>query len=408
MNIRSVTAFMDVSYPLDPEAIARLGQVLRGVRGALAGAGFTVQTTRLATQPFPVALGEAGPDKAVELAKDLAAIAFVHEIDYLSLGPARLDDPPAYSGAVLDLLSATENVFASIEIANRQKRLSLPRIRRTAEVISRVATLSPDGLANLRLGALANVEAWSPFFPAGYHGGGGPRIAIATESADLAVQAVGGAGSLAEARNLLVGEIEAEATRIESVTRGVLDGSDVKFQGIDFSMAPFPEKTRSIGTALEKLGIPASGSHGTLMAVAFLTEALDRAKFTRTGFCGLMLPVLEDAVLAESAGKEILHISDLLAFSAVCGTGLDTIPLPGDTSPGELGAILLDVAALALRLNKPLTARLVPVPDKRAGDSLVFDSPYFAPSLVMATQGGSLEGLLAGDEEIDIAPLNRG
>jgi hypothetical protein len=407
MNIRSVTAFADISHPLDPEAIARLGRVAHAVREALVGAGFTVQTTRLATQPFPAALGEAGPDKAVELAKDLAAVAFVHEIDYLSLGLARLDDPPAYSGAIPDILSATENVFASIEIANRHRGLSLPRIRRAAEVISRVATLSSDGLAGLRLGALANVEAWSPFFPAGYHGGSGPRIAIATESADLAVQAIGGAGSLAEARSLLVEVIEAEAARIESVTRGALDGSDVKFQGIDFSLAPFPEKTRSIGTALEKLGIPASGSQGTLMAAAFLTETLDRAKFARTGFCGLMLPVLEDTVLAEATGKGRLHVTDLLAFSAVCGTGLDTIPLPGDTSPGELGAILLDVAALALRLDKPLTARLVPLPGKQAGDSLVFDSPYFAPSRVMATQGGSLEGLLAGDEEIDIAPLGR-
>ena len=34
---------------------------------------------------------------------------------------------------------------------------------------------------------------------------------------------------------------------------------------------------------------------------------------------------------------------------------------------GDFNALLLDVAALALRLNKPLTARLMPIPGKKAG-----------------------------------------
>ena len=44
-----------------------------------------------------------------------------------------------------------------------------------------------------------------------------------------------------------------------------------------------------------------------------------------------------------------------------CGW-LDTVPLPGDISRAELAAILLDMAALALAADKPLTARLMPVP----------------------------------------------
>ncbi len=69
---------------------------------------------------------------------------------------------------------------------------------------------------------------------------------------------------------------------------------------------------------------------------------------------------------------------------AVCGTGLDTIPLPGDTSAEAIAHLLLDVATLAWRLNKPLSARLFPVPGKRAGESTAFSSPYLTNTLLRA------------------------
>jgi len=96
-----------------------------------------------------------------------------------------------------------------------------------------------------------------------------------------------------------------------------------------------------------------------------------------------MLPVLEDAVLAARAG-ETYTVHDLLLYSTVCGTGLDTIPLPGDISERALTGLLLDVAALAVRLDKPLTARLMPIPGKKAGDMTNFDFEYFANGRVLA------------------------
>ena len=64
-------------------------------------------------------------------------------------------------------------------------------------------------------------------------------------------------------------------------------------------------------------------------AAAVLTDAIDRARFRRAGFSGLMLPVMEDATLAKRAADGSLTVKDLLMYSAVCGTGLDTIPLAG-------------------------------------------------------------------------------
>jgi uncharacterized protein (UPF0210 family) len=199
--------------------------------------------------------------------------------------------------------------------------------------------------------------------------------------------------------------MESHAQAMIKTAHWLSEKHGVRFGGIDFSLAPFPEERLSLGTAFERLGIPAVGLHGSLAAAAFLADAIDRARFPRAGFSGLMLPVLEDAILARRSSEGVLSTKDLLLFSAVCGAGLDTLPLPGDVSVEALSGVLLDVAALACRLDKPLTARLLPIPGKNAGDSTGFDFAYFANSKVMALDSQPLQGLLAGDESMDLTRL---
>jgi hypothetical protein len=141
---------------------------------------------------------------------------------------------------------------------------------------------------------------------------------------------------------------------------------------------------------MERMGVARAGLHGSLAAAAILTEIIERASFPGVGFSGLLLPVLEDAVLARRAADGTLTVKDLLLYSAVCGTGLDTVPLPGDTAANQIAALLLDLSALALRLNKPLTARLMPIPGKKAGDPTNFNFDYFANSRVMALEAEAL------------------
>ena len=95
-----------------------------------------------------------------------------------------------------------------------------------------------------------------------------------------------------------------------------------------------------------------------------------------------MLPVLEDAALGRRWEAGYVNAHQLLLYSAVCGTGLDTLPLSGDITGEEIAHLLLDVATLALRLNKPLSARLFPVPGKQSGDRTTFSSPYLTNTLV--------------------------
>jgi len=88
----------------------------------------------------------------------------------------------------------------------------------------------------------------------------------------------------------------------------------------------------------------------------------------------------------------------------VCGAGLDTVPLPGDATADQLSALLLDVAALAVRLGKPLTARLMPVPGKSAGEKTEYDFGYFCNGQIMALPARTLYGTFRGDENIPLQP----
>jgi len=104
------------------------------------------------------------------------------------------------------------------------------------------------------------------------------------------------------------------------------------------------------------------------------------------GYSGLMLPVLEDPVLARRASEGRYSVRDLLLYSSVCGTGLDVVPLPGDSRADRLAALIADVVALSTKLRKPLSARLFPVPDKGVGEIAHFDNPYLTDSVVLKAE----------------------
>lgn len=388
MNIRSLTSFVTLPDPI-PESTARsLNQLVIAARDAFTRAGMALQTTRLAAQAFPAI----APRDLWRFARDLADLCKNNGIDYASLGALRVDDSDAareWLQQIPAAIAATDNIFASVHITWREQSIELPAITAAARIIRTLAEATPDGFGNLRFAALANVPAYSPFFPAAYHDGGTPAFAIATEAAPLAVQAFATAQDLDEARANLVGAIERASETIVRVANDLAARHGFRFAGIDFSLAPYPHESHSIGAAMEALIGAQFGEHGTLFATAFLTDCINRARFPRVGFCGVMLPVLEDSVLG--ARSQNYSLDSLLLYSTVCGTGLDTIPLPGNTTVDALAAILLDVATLAVKLNKPLTARLLPIPGLAAGDMTRFNFEYFANARVLDARASALQ-----------------
>jgi uncharacterized protein (UPF0210 family) len=394
MKIRAITLFADLGPPLDEAQLAHLGEFARVARQAYQADGFEVQTTRLATRVFP------GPP-LIEFAIALEQACRAHGFEYVSLGPvghdARADLP--------DLLGATESLFATVNVTDQATgAIDGDAVWETARVMRRAAMVEPGGFANLRFAALANVAPFTPFFPAAYHGGGPPIFALATESADLALSACAAAGDAESARQQLTAAIEENAGQLVARAKALAQAHDLPFGGIDFSLAPFPSPETSIGAALECLSGQPLGAIGSLAAAAVLTDAIDQAQFPRCGFSGLMLPVLEDTILAQRVAQGHIQVSDLLQWSALCGTGLDTVPLPGDVSQRTLAALLFDVAALALRLDKPLSARLMPIPGKAAGDRVHFDFAYFTDSRVLSPGREGAPGLLTRTSKLCLAP----
>ena len=168
---------------------------------------------------------------------------------------------------------------------------------------------------------------------------------------------------------------------IETMASSIGRETGWRYLGIDTSPAPLTGA--SIGQAIETLTKVPFGEPGTLAACAAITDVLKAIDVKTCGYCGLMLPVLEDPVLARRATEGRYTVSELLLYSSVCGTGLDVVPLPGNTPVEDLTAVIADVGALAAKYAKPLSARLFPVPGKKAGDMVSFDNPYLTSSVVM-------------------------
>ncbi|MBE0682592.1 MAG: DUF711 family protein [Anaerolineales bacterium] len=379
MKIRSITYFLNPKYPLDETVLQKAGEFLANAKSVYEAAGYEVQTVRVATIPFPKLLGSSRIDELPNYANQFAKSMKDAGIFYAALGPALPEFPHSYQ-IIPEAIAASEDIFFSGVMAN-ENTIHMAQVKACAEIIVKCAPLDPNGFANLKFAALANVRAGAPFFPAAYHDDDKPAFAIAVESADVAVNAFAGGATLDKGRSALIAEITKHGQAIAQIAN--TDLSNTRFNGIDFSLAPFPDDAHSLGGAVEKMGVQKIGLHGSLASAAILTEAIERADFPHIGFNGFMQPVLEDTILAKRAAEGTLTIKDALLYSAVCGTGLDTIPLPGDTTADQISPLLLDLCALALRLDKPLTARLMPVPGKRAGDPTEFDFAFFANSKVM-------------------------
>lgn len=401
MKIRSITAFVNPGPTPEKWELDGVAKTVKEAKAAFEAAGYEVQTTRLATVPFPEMLKEMDESSAVAFAQAAEQAAIAKGFVYLSLGPALPKYPASYA-SIPAMMAGTKISFFGGVITTKENAISAKAVKASAEVIRKASVLEPNGFANLRFAALANVPAGSPFFPAAFHEGERPQFAIATQAADLAVSAFSEAKTLRQGAEALKASIQEHGQRLTKLSEEIGKDTGVAFGGIDFSLAPYPEESQSLGTAFERMGVPAVGLQGSLTAAAVLTSAIDAADYPRTGFSGLLLPPLEDSTLALRAAEGQLSINDLLMYSAVCGTGLDTIPLPGESSAEQLAALLMDVAALALRLDKALTARLMPIPGKQAGDETSFDFDFFANSRVMKLESEPLSGLISTDEDIQL------
>jgi hypothetical protein len=209
-------------------------------------------------------------------------------------------------------------------------------------------------------------------------------MAIGLESPPLLTAGLAEANTLGEAKQHLTELLESRLGPLERLVKDIARREHRSYTGIDVS--PAPGKDASIGATIEALtGVP-FGAPSTLAGCAAITDVLKSLRIKTCGYSGLMLPVLEDPVLARRASEGRFSVRDLLLYSSVCGTGLDVVPLPGDSRADRLAALIADVAALSTKLRKPLSARLFPVPGRAAGEMARFDNPYLTDSIVLKAE----------------------
>jgi uncharacterized protein len=291
-------------------------------------------------------------------------------------------DDPAPMRVLERALSTLPNIEASAIIADGDG-IHWKTIRRTAELVRYVAEHSLHAQGTFNFAATAMLKPLGPFYPGAYHLGAGRQFAIGFEGAGIVEDVFARDKGNADAATAdLTRELTKHAAIAERIGNKVAAETGWSFAGIDPTPAPLGDV--SIGRAIENFTGAKFGSSGTLTAARIITAAVKAVPVKQTGYAGLMVPVMEDKVLAQRWAESTYNIDSLLAYSAVCGTGLDTVPLPGDISLDQMQRILSDVASLAFKWNKPLSARLQPVPGKKAGDRTDFQDPYLFNTTIHA------------------------
>ena len=281
---------------------------------------------------------------------------------------------------VPNFIKRREKFFTSVHVASKQNGINLSALRSSAKIIKSLSI--PDPFNNLNFCVSSNVSPDTPFFPAAYHVSENPSVGLALEMADEVVDVFESSKSIGEAYNNLTIRFNEIYDNLVGICEDVANKYNIEFKGIDFSPAPYPTIEKSIGTAIEKLNFEYFGAPGSLIGVALIKKAIPKKKKV-IGFSGFMPSVLEDYTISKSLSENNFNLDTLLLYATMCGTGLDCVPLPGDITEKELFYILLDLCTISLNLNKPLTARLMPIPGRNAGDNVNFDFEYFASSKVM-------------------------
>jgi len=379
-RIRTITAGITLENLDDLNSINKAITFLEKAKKIYINNGYEVQDIRISTQN----LHELVTDKpTVHTIKQLKAIDKILVQNSISLSVGELISGNQYDEKLaewaVELIKETSNINFSVPISSESLGIHHKTIKTASEICIALSKNSKGGEANFRFTASANCPDGIPFFPAAYHKGKN-SFAIGLEYPNL-ITKVFEKSDWENAEVNLKNELNKQFKPIEILGQ-TLQTSDWNYDGIDTS--PAPGLDASIGQAIETLTGKPFGSPTTLSACSIITKVIKNLDVKSCGYSGLMLPIIEDMVLAKRAMEDNYTVEELLLFSSVSGTGLDVIPVAGDISKETIEGIYRDVASLSIKyFNKALSARLFPIPGKNAGDIIDFDNPYLTFSVVM-------------------------
>ncbi|MCX7046183.1 MAG: PFL family protein [Candidatus Sumerlaeota bacterium] len=363
--------------------------------------GIPIINKRIAISPVSQLLEGMGREAFMEIARVCDAAAAEVKVDLLGGFTALAQRGLTPGERVLieslpDVLSGTERICASVNVASTQAGINVDAILLVAEQIKAVAeaTRAQQGFGAAKLVVFANIPPNNPFMAGAYLGAGEPEcvINIGVSGPGVVKRAI---ERLIEARpdvglHGIAEEIKIQSFRVtrigELIGREVSERLKVEFGIVDLSLAPTPRVGDSIGEIFHAMGIRKIGEPGTTLAVAMLNDAIKKgglfASSSVGGLSGAFIPVSEDSALAAAAADGSLTIEKLEAMTSVCSVGLDMVLVPGATSAATLASVIADEMAIGVINNKTTACRIIPVPGKKTGQKVSWGG-LFGESVVM-------------------------
>ena len=398
-KVRTVTTFLTLSKDKKTwkKEIQKACSFCKDLTKKFEAKNYEVQSIRIVTNAFGEYLDTSSLKNA---SKDLQSIKDI--IDKISFDGLRIrfaiGEAKTYEEIALlpelirdygDLCNACVNVPS-----NNLGILDNELIEHCAIAVNRISKITPRGEGNFNFTVNFNCEEFIPYFPASYFNSSSKNsYVIGLETPDLLVKVLKNLAKKHSHVSHTEFFEEAYARMCEALQyhvdelKTILDtntNDDFIFAGLDSSAAP-SKNCSSMVKVYKLLGVKHFGISGSIEVSSLLTKVFKSIKnMPLLGFSGLMLAVIEDEGLAKDITNKKYDIRSLLANSAVCGIGLDTVPIPGDTPLGKISALMRDTGTLAFRLNKPLTVRLFPYPKLNAGDMTAYESDDLCNCAVLA------------------------
>lgn len=284
--------------------------------------------------------------------------------------------------SIPEVLASTDKLCSSVNVGSTRSGINMNAVKLLGQIIKETANLTKDrdGFGCAKFVAFCNAVEDNPFMAGAFHGAGEGDCVINVGVSGPgvvheALKKVKGADLVTVAETVKktafkitrVGELIAkEASRRLNAEHGI----------VDLSLAPTPVMGDSVGHILEEMGIETVGGHGTTAALALLNDAVKKggtmASSKVGGLSGAFIPVSEDIGMINATEKGVLTLSKLEAMTAVCSVGIDMVAVPGDTSAETISAIIADEAAIGMVNSKTTAVRIIPVPNKGAGEQVEF------------------------------------
>ncbi|MFA9488447.1 MULTISPECIES: DUF711 family protein [unclassified Mannheimia] len=356
--------------------------------------GYTIQSIRIVTNSF----GEYLDLTDIQTAKqDLAYLK--HLLNQLSDSGLRIRFAIGEAKTAQELALLPELILNYGDLSNACVNVELDefgildndKILHSAQIVKQIADITPRGEGNFNFTVNFNCKPFIPYFPASYHSSELPNsFVIGLETPDLLVSVLKELNKTQhndfyhQCYEVMSEALQYHVDEVLAAVKSVQSSLKFEFAGIDSSAAP-SKNCASMTEVYELMGVPFFGAAGTVEASSLLTKVFKSIKnVPLVGFSGLMLAVTEDLGLAEGTQKGQFDIRALLTYSAVCGIGLDTVPIPSDATVEQIASLMRDTGTMAFRLNKPLTVRLFPIPNKKAGDITEFESDDLCNCKILA------------------------